>query len=71
MSEIEVVDDLRTAANMLKNVMMYHAGSTELHSTKGEMIVMKMAEEFEAQEYQKAGMLYGALLHEHMKSHTK
>ena len=48
MSEIEMVDSLGTAANMLKNVMIYHAGSTELHSAEGEMIVMKMAEAFEA-----------------------
>lgn len=48
MNEIEVVDSLAVAANMLKKVMIYHAGTTDLHSSEGEMIVMKMAEEFEA-----------------------
>ena len=41
-----------------------------MHSADGEMAVMKMAEAFEAQEYEKAGMLYGAVLHEHMSSHV-
>lgn len=70
MSEIEIVDAVKPAANMLKNVMTYHAGTTQMHSVDGEMAVMKMAEAFEAQEYKKAGMLYGAVLHEHMSSHV-
>lgn len=48
MSEIEIVDTVKTAANVLKSVMTYHAETTQMHSADGEMAVMKMSEAFEA-----------------------
>ena len=48
MSEIEIVEAVKPAANMLKNVMAYHTGTIQMHSADGEMAVMKMTEAFEA-----------------------